>query len=939
MIETFRKIEYSNKDSFIERDGRLELKYRDEDLVFYNSFDSNFIPEYSAAEPEPIFNDPNNATEFNGKFALHGKLSGELKYDYHNFSSITKNSTIRFFLQFGFNNAKGEQSFNLKVPDINTQIIDSTNDGTYKFKLLISGINPKDGMADEHFVLNLQDGDTLNSIYIDLGSQIDVYDATVELASETLDSGSIVEFIKIVSDNFGETIEILQPDDGSNSLIDLLGGVSESVIYNAPSNNVEIFKLDNETNNQDKLVLTHNSDATFNLKMYDNAEELKVDITTDKFSNEYNLWYLFDISFNDTFIFIFINGELFAFEKNVFSRTFSNNNLILSGDTNNIYRFDELIIWNQVKSMSNYSIPIDTLTFYDINNPYIDIYFGNGFYDEQISNLNLTASQNTRYVVKNGQKWYYFFSGAWRESDGSFQQSSSEEDMELEFTELFFSEEKDLVIRVYFDSDGITNSWIDEIQIETQELQEKSAKIIGTVEIDTCVDLSIDYNVVITTDQGSSEVDLSVNAEEVNAETDFGTNDISSGYDWATTNEYFTIIDSNGTYVINLTNLTTTTQEVIDELQNSITSDYEVLEENNNIKIRALTYNFNFELIDSGNALTTLGIAEGNYNSYQKTDCVTIDQVVSAINDANVAGLATATYNDHYQIVLQSISKGKEAYVSIDEGSQDSALSIVWGLEDLDNGEDAEEIEDNILSYTEVYRWVRSMLGAPTVPVELTDEQINDCLSNAVYQYNKWRNFDEDLIQVQLEGNISDGYKIPNEVGSTDNITEIIFKPQANFNFYSGSESDLLNNIYIQQIFQNYGAGNWQFGANVTDWYMTMAFTQDTARVLGVEAKWEIINGRMYIHPAPEYMRVFIKYKSIMTPEEISNSNTIKRLTLAESKLLLGSIRSTFGASIPGGSENIQLNAGELISQGQQEKQSIKERLRFETRPPDIDFI
>jgi len=676
--------------------------------------------------------------------------------------------------------------------------------------------------------------------------------------------------------------------------------------------------------------------------MYDSVGTLKVNLTTEKWNNFYNTWYNFELSFNNSIGLFLIDGEVFSFFQTSFTRGQSNNYLIFSAEEINNYRLDEVIIYKEILHTSSFDLPEFPLSFYPTDNPYADIYFGTGFLEDEVSDIKINASLNTSYCVKLGTNWYYFFSGAWRISDGTFSQSSSLEDFEVEFANLVFDENKEIIIRAFLESDGIVNSWIDEIEIVLIQAK-KPASITGSVEIETCVDLSSDYNVVISTDQGSKEIDLSLFASQSPASTNFGSNDLSSGYDWDTTNESFTLIDNTGSNIVAINISTTNMTEVLSALNAALPSNYEAITDINEtssyVSINSTINTVNFELIDSGNLLTTLGISEDTYLWIKNTDCVTIDEIVTAINNASVPGLNTVSYNDKYQLILKSTTTGADAFVSIDAGNIDSALSIVWGLEDSDTGEEASTETVSGIDYSETFRWVRSMLGAPIVPVELTDEQINDCLGNAVYQFNKWRNFEEDLIYVDLEGDFKTGYKIPSQIGNPDNIIELIFHPDYTFSFYGGKSEDLMTNIYIQQLFQNYGHNGFNFGGNMTDWYLTLSFAKDVEIIMGTTIKWDIHNERLFIFPEPEHMTVGIRYRSPLTPQEINNSVSLKNLVLAEAKILLGNIRLTFGGTIPGGSENIQLNGSELVAQGQQEKEKIIEGFKVSTALPMLEIF
>ena len=133
-----------------------------------------------------------------------------------------------------------------------------------------------------------------------------------------------------------------------------------------------------------------------------------------------------------------------------------------------------------------------------------------------------------------------------------------------------------------------------------------------------------------------------------------------------------------------------------------------------------------------------------------------------------------------------------------------TSLSIVWGYEATDEGEDA---TSSVVDYTELFRYVRSQLGEPLIPAEITDEQLEDCVSDATWWYNRWRSAKENLLYLTLSGSAGDGYDIPAVIGGAENIVEIILRPRFPFTYYTG-RTDLITNLYLQYMFQSY-VGKW----------------------------------------------------------------------------------------------------------------------------------
>ena len=612
----------------------------------------------------------------------------------------------------------------------------------------------------------------------------------------------------------GEKIHIEEPDAGL-SLITLMGGVQEPVIPNAPTADIEFFKLaPNDASHKNEISLTHTTDSHILIKMYDSNGVLKVDEDAGIWSNISTKYYEFELSWNNGIGQLFLGGNLKHVFITGFLRSESLTELVLSGNDNTDYhKIDEVILRNVYGHNTDYTPATVRLTKYYTEKPYIDVFFGNGFKEDEVKDLILTVSDlGTNFIVKIANTWYYYFSGAWRASDGTFSQSSSADVFEANFADLFFNENYDLDIRIFFDTDGSYNVWIDEISIIVEVGDETKATITGRVFLTAPVDNLIE----ITTDKATQIVNVASAA--------------------------------------------------IDPTQ------------------------------------------------------ATLAEIKQAIDDAQVPGLAPAADDGNGRLVLRSLESGTDSLIAIDHATSSSALDLIWDTEgSTDIGEDDDAIDEDT-TFTELYRYIRSKLGAPLVPVELTDEQIDDCISSAIYNYNKWRNFKESIEFAQLKGNPSTGYDIPIIVGGEENITELVFTPRYPINYYDGRDS-LMRNIYIQQIFDNTN-----LVANAVDYHISLVSQQDLDILLNSAIRYEFINKKIFLYPnPPTSVNVGIKYKTALTLSEITNNQQVKEFALAEAKIALGTIRSTFGNAIPGGDGMLQLNGSELKAEGTQEKQLLLE--------------
>lgn len=794
VTETFRFIDYSNEDLFFQNEsGRIELKQYVDNLLFLSNFDSTFEAQYGEGDLTPQTIGSPSILEFDAfTTGKHAELTGNIYYDEENFRDLTNTGTIRFFLRSGFENAYGYQYFTNNTVTI-------AADDTYSFKLSI------DDTLINTYTVSLVTTDTITDVFNKIATAI------IGSGASAFQDGS--DYIYIQTDTLGRTILLEDPDSG-NSLLTLLGGVEDPKILNGPSSDLDFFDLYNGTDNKNRIILTHTTTSHILLKMYDSVGNLDVDEDLGEWNNIITEWYLFELNFNRQLGQFFINGEQqHLFATNNLYRNEPRTILYLNGNTTDYHKIDELILFNNYQNNSNYAIPTEPLLPYPKSNPYIDINFGSGFADNEVIDMNL-VHESCHFTVMIGQMWYYYLSGSWRQGDGTYSNSNSGDTFETKFSELYFSEDQEIIVRAFFNSDGSSLAYLDLIEIITEEGAAEQAIIIGNVSITDPIDMTTNKYVVITTDQGTVEVDLSSAALDPSA--------------------------------------------------------------------------------------------------------VTLDEIIDAINNANIPGLI-ATTDEENRIVLQSETSGTSSYVSITDGTTASILPLVWGTAEEDYGA-LETPSGDFADYSDLFRYVRSRLGAPLVPVELTDEQLEDCLTSAIYHYNKWRNFEEKIVYTSLSGNSYDGYDIPAVVPSTKDITEIVLQPKYPVNYYAG-RNDLMANIFIKEMF-----GSESIMRGATDYYISLVASRDLNIVLDTVVKWEIVGKKLYVYPLPDAsLKIGIKYKSPMSIDEIVTQQRIRDLTLAEAKITLGNIRSTFGNQIPGGEGFLQLNGSELKAEGNEEKRSIIE--------------
>jgi hypothetical protein len=814
--EKFNYIEYSDATKFtVTSSGKIQLVQYSDDLIFYVPFDSTTNAKYSAGNPTAVTSGTISITNF-GVFAQYGyfQANGIARYEQNNFTSLADEGTVNFRLRAGFNNDPGRQDF------VGTTV--TPGDTRYYFRLYVGSALAG---GDSLFV-KLVTSDTMGSIKNKINTKINPFNAT----STVLTSRAI----RTSATSNGDSCFFLAPVTAPNSLLTLLGGVGTAVIPNGPTaTSINFLDFYNGADNKNRIIMTHTGDSSrLQLKMYNDAGTLIVNSDFGIWSNNYDRWYDFELTWNKSIVQLFIDGVLFGVTTTGFTRAGNGIYLYLQSGAADFYRFDELIVYDVQKHSGAFTVPTVALSAYSTANPYIDIHLGKSPKLTEVQDFNLICSDGCYFIVKLGNTWYYYISGSWQASAGTFAESSTPSLMEDKFTELAFNENLDLIIRVFFHSDGVTNVWLSEMEVEILKGSSVQASITGSVSLLSPTNLSASYNVLLSTNVGSATVDCSAGAGDDTA--------------------------------------------------------------------------------------------------------VTLNEIKAAISAAAVPGLATPSDDGLGHLILKTSSYGDSAWISITNATANDGLAIIFGGTASGTGTTP---SGSSVDYSELFRYVRSKLGEPTIPVELTDEQMMDCLADATFQFNRWRNAKEKLLYTSLSGSSNTGYDIPAVVGGADNIIEIILKSRYPYSFYAGKSDDIIGNLYVQSIFHKWKSAG-LLSDILSDYYLTVSTAEDINIILGTQIKWEIMNNKIFLYPnPPSSLSVGIRYRGALEPSEVVTNYWVRRYVLAESKIVLGNLRSTFKSGIPGGTEMIQLNGEDLKAEGQAEKEALVEDMKKSSEPLFLEWF
>ena len=224
-------------------------------------------------------------------------------------------------------------------------------------------------------------------------------------------------------------------------------------------------------------------------------------------------------------------------------------------------------------------------------------------------------------------------------------------------------------------------------------------------------------------------------------------------------------------------------------------------------------------------------------------------------------------------------------------------------------------------SYPGTRRWIWSMLGYPQVRVELTEEDITDCIRMSLDKYLYYATPDLDYYYFEGPTNNIQEYELPPEIPHSA-ITEVIYQPNSDiFTNLSGSGESFFLTYYMQR----------SGGTFLADFYIAMSYKETLERTLGIAPSYEflsrIVNGQVkeYIRVYPKSencLRLGIKYNRMITEYETDGTTWVRKYALAWAKEKLGRVRSKF-PSVPGPTGELQLDGGTLLQESATEKEAL----------------
>ena len=244
----------------------------------------------------------------------------------------------------------------------------------------------------------------------------------------------------------------------------------------------------------------------------------------------------------------------------------------------------------------------------------------------------------------------------------------------------------------------------------------------------------------------------------------------------------------------------------------------------------------------------------------------------------------------------------------------------------------------SIQTKTEFKNWIARQLGYPTITPELSDDQFNDCINDALEEFTEYAAQDKRFFALNLKDYIADkGYIMPNDVVSITNLYDqgVNGNTQGGINPFS-LQYMAMNGGFVPNPFSGMGARSGWF-----DFHLALSWIDLSYQMSGKGFEWQY-NPRtriLKLYPDPiqfckidqsernTYGHHIVVECYCLRPEEQNYGEVwVKRMGLANAKILIGNIRSTYtGVSMIGGES---IDGSQLLQQGIAERDALRDELK-----------
>jgi hypothetical protein len=232
-----------------------------------------------------------------------------------------------------------------------------------------------------------------------------------------------------------------------------------------------------------------------------------------------------------------------------------------------------------------------------------------------------------------------------------------------------------------------------------------------------------------------------------------------------------------------------------------------------------------------------------------------------------------------------------------------------------------------IVNREEVRKYILRQLGACNMEVELSPEQVDDAINNALDQINTF------VIKPvpRVEANRTGAVMIPLQ---PEDRGVVLVKCMLPDRYREYAQMNVFEILY-RMVFPRMPLG---------DWYMLKSFYETYQKVRGTDPDWyeDESTKTLYVDCWSGPYDIFYVVSQDYTVEEFfalkgGLSRDFKKLAVAEAKIVLARIRGKYGGTIPVPGGQMMTDADVLRTEGESDRKEVTDRLiqmgRFQESP------
>ena len=227
---------------------------------------------------------------------------------------------------------------------------------------------------------------------------------------------------------------------------------------------------------------------------------------------------------------------------------------------------------------------------------------------------------------------------------------------------------------------------------------------------------------------------------------------------------------------------------------------------------------------------------------------------------------------------------------------------------------------------------IRVALGSVGTTVELTKQQLDECIDNALLMIRKYSSYayERSFFFLDLVPN-QQRYKMTNKCVGFHKIVNITAGYRMRAGFFGGSQGgvgggDIFGHAAFQQLYS-------QGSFDMLSFHLVSSYMEELQFIFADQLVFDFYEDTRMLN----FHQTFRKNERVLldamieVPEQRLMTNRylelwIKKWAIAEAKMILSQIRGKF-QSLPGPNGSTVLNSQELITQGENEKVELREEL------------